>query len=391
MGLEDMKKTILVTGGAGFIGSNFVRYMMSKYPDYHIIVLDALTYAGSVENLGPDYSPFSLVMRSGSTMPMMNVHGGGNGSSAVHGDSNVATLVAETGNGNGSNLSFWYGNVRNAELVDSLVAESDIVVHVAAESHVTRSIYDNYIFFETDVLGTQVVTNAVLKYNKTVERFIHISTSEVYGTARSELMDEEHPLLPMSPYASAKAGADRLVYSYWATYDLPAVIVRPFNNYGPYQHLEKCVPRFITSCLLREPLTVHGDGSAMRDWLHVNDHCRALDLLLHCDLDKVRGQVINLGTARSVSINEIANMVCDMMGMPKSMITYAGDRPGQVFRHTADIAKARDLLGWEPAIRFEEGLRSAIEWYRENAGWWAKQMWMRKIPILTKSGKVEMH
>ena len=359
-----MDKTILVTGGAGFIGSNFVRHILGRYPGYRVIVLDALTYAGDVENLGSDYAPFSL---------------------KTHATSNASN------NGHASNLSFWYGNVRNAELVDSLVAESDIVIHFAAESHVTRSIYDNYIFFETDVLGTQVVANAVLKYNKTVERFIHISTSEVYGTARSTLMDEEHPLLPMSPYASAKAGADRLVYSYWATYDVPAITVRPFNNYGPHQHLEKCVPRFITSCLLDEPLTVHGDGCAARDWLHVQDHCEALDRLLHADLDTVKGEVINLGTARSQSVEEIARKVCKVMGKPESLIQYVGDRPGQVFRHTADISKARRLLGWEPRTSFEDGLERTVRWYEENTRWWSKQMWMRSIPILTKTGKVEMH
>ena len=219
--------TILATGGAGFIGSNFVRYLYENYPDYRILVLDLLTYAGSVENLPVGFNQVS----------------------------------------NGR-LQFWYGDVRNAALVDTLVAESDVVVHFAAETHVTRSIYDNYHFFETDVLGTQVVANAVLKHAKRVNRFIHISTSEVYGTAVAEKMSEDHPLLPMSPYASAKAGADRLVYSYWATYQLPAIIVRPFNQYGPHQHLEKVIPRFITSCLLDEPLRVHGDGSAARDFTH---------------------------------------------------------------------------------------------------------------------------
>ncbi|MBI3926746.1 MAG: GDP-mannose 4,6-dehydratase, partial [Armatimonadetes bacterium] len=227
-----MMKTILVTGGAGFIGSNFVRYILDKYPEYRVVVLDLLTYAGNTDNLPQQY------------------------------------IGSGTENGN-ARLVFWYGNVRNGELVDTLVSQCDMVVHFAAESHVTRSIYDNWIFFETDVMGTQVVSNAVLKYSDRVERLIHISTSEVYGTAETDLMDEEHALKPCSPYASAKAGADRLVYSYWATYDIPSVIIRPFNNYGPYQHLEKCVPRFITSCILGEPITVHGMGVAMRDWLYV--------------------------------------------------------------------------------------------------------------------------
>ena len=221
-------KTILITGGAGFIGSGFVRHLYDRYPSYRLCVLDLLTYAGSVENLPND----------------------------------GAFLGAAPGQVGADRLEFWYGDIQNGALVDSLMERADVVVHFAAQSHVTRSIFDNYSFFLTDVLGTQVIANAILHHRKRVERFIHISTSEVYGTAETELMDERHPLMPMSPYASAKAGADRLVYSYWATYDLPAIIVRPFNNYGPRQHLEKMVPRFITSCLLDEPLHVHGDGSA---------------------------------------------------------------------------------------------------------------------------------
>src|SRR5262245_58246786 len=258
--MSGKQKVVLITGGAGFMGSNFVRYLRRKYPRYRIIVLDALTYAGNTENLPP-----------------IDIQ-------------------------NGTRFSFWYGNIRNGELVDSLVSQSDIVVHFAAETHVTRSIYDNLLFFETDVLGTQVVANAVLKYAKTVERFIHISSSEVYGTALTKVMDENHPLRPMSPYAGAKAGADRLVYSYWSTYNLPAVIVRPFNNFGPYQHLEKVIPRFITSCILNESLTVHGDGKSQRDWLYVGDLCRALDTIIHCDLDCVRGEVFNIGTGISMDI-----------------------------------------------------------------------------------------
>ena len=277
-------KTVLVTGGAGFIGSNFVHYLHDKYPDYRILILDVLTYAGSLENL-----PGSLSLGA-----------------------------------NNGRLQFWYGDVRNASLVDSLVAQSDVVLHFAAETHVTRSIYDNHHFFETDVLGTQVVANSVLKHVKGIDRFIHISTSEVYGTARAPKMDEEAPLMPMSPYASAKAGADRLVYSYFATYSLPAIIVRPFNQFGPRQHLEKVIPRFITSCLLGEPLRVHGDGSAERDFTFVEDTCRALDCLMHCDLDLVRGEVINLGFGSSISLSAMAPLVARKMNQPDAVITYVG-------------------------------------------------------------------
>lgn len=342
-------KTILVTGGAGFIASNFVRWLYDRYPAYKVLVVDALTYAGSVQNC-PD---------------------GAMGT---------------------DRYEFWYGDVRNGELIDSLVSQSDIVVHMAAESHVTRSIYDNRLFFETDVLGTQTVANAVVKHRNRVELFVHISTSEVYGTACTARMSEQHPLNPMSPYASAKCGADRLVYSYWATYGIPAVIVRPFNNYGPRQHLEKVVPRFVTSCLLGEPLTVHGDGSAARDFIYVEDHCEGLDRLIHADRGDVVGQVINFGSEQHQSVLEIAERIRAMMGSPAaSPIAFIGDRPGQVFRHTCDASKAAHVLNWRVRTSFEEGLRRTIDWYRDNESWWRPQMWMRHIPIVTASGKREMH
>jgi len=348
-------KTILVTGGAGFIGSNFVKHLLDHYADYRVIVLDALTYAGDMDNL-PNCSF-------------------GNGEATATGD----------------RLVFWYGNVRNGELVDTLVGQSDIVVHMAAESHVTRSIYDNLLFFETDVIGTQVVANSVLKHRDRVELFVHVSTSEVYGTAMDAFMDEEHALKPMSPYASAKAGADRLVYSYWATYDIPAVIVRPFNNYGPNQHLEKVIPRFVTSALSDEPLTVHGDGSSRRDFVHVFDHCQALDRILHTDPDKLAGEVINVGTGRDISVLEIAEAVLEILDKPRDLLEFQGDRPGQVVRHTASIDKADVLLGWKPEIRMEEGLAATVDWYCRNKSWWQKRVHMRLIPIVTAVGEMEYH
>lgn len=345
-----MHKTFLITGGVGFIGSNFVRFLYNKYPDCRIIVVDALTYAGNIENLPVDI------------------------------------------NKNSSNrLEFWYGNVRNAELMDKLIGTSDIVVHFAAETHVTRSIYDNYIFFETDVLGTQVVANAVLNHGDRIERFIHISTSEVYGTAETDFMNEDHPLKPLSPYAAAKAGADRLVYSYWATYELPAIIVRPFNNYGPWQHLEKVVPRFITSCILNEPIRVHGDGSASRDFIHASDTCQALDALINAEICKVRGKIFNVASAEHRSIKSIAQDVVNAMNCDSSLIEYVGDRPGQVFRHTGDISNMRNILNWQPSISWDMGLRQTIDWYTANKEWWQKQLWMRTVPISMKNGSKEFH
>lgn len=340
-------RKILVTGGAGFIGSNFTRFMLNRYPDYYLVVLDALTYAGNPENLYPE------LQKNG-------------------------------------RLTFWYGNVRNPEIVHELVSQVDTVVHFAAESHVARSIYDNVVFYETDVLGTQVVANAVLKHPN-VERLIHISTSEVYGTALQAPMTEEHPLNPMSPYASAKAGADRLVYSYVQTYNIPAVIVRPFNNYGPYQHLEKAVPRFITSALRNEPLTVHGDGRCSRDWLYVEDHCEALDKLLHVPIEQVRGEVINIGTGTDIPVEHVARTILEVMEKPLSLIQHIGDRPGQVQRHIASTDKALKLLGWRAGTSFAEGIQRTVEWYRCNPQWWEKLSYMRSVPIKTKSGTVEYH
>lgn len=342
-------RTILVTGGAGFIGSNFVHYIYNKYPEDKIIVLDLLTYAGDVENL-PAHNQIE-----------------------------------------NSRLEFWYGDIRNSSLVDSLMERTNIVVHFAAETHVTRSIHDNYHFFETDVLGTQVLVNSASHFRNNIERFIHISTSEVYGTAMTDKMSEDHPLLPLSPYASAKTGADRLVYSYWATYDLPVVIVRPFNNYGPRQHLEKAIPRFITSCILDEPLRVHGDGSAMRDWIYVQDTCEGLDQILRADIKDVSGEVINLGTEHSISVLEIAKIIVARMGKSEDNLTFVGERPGQVFRHTADGSKAERILGWKPTISFDDGIDKTIAWFIKNRPWWEKQLWLREIPIVSKSGEKELH
>lgn len=234
-----MKKTVLLTGAAGFIGSNLLDHLFHRYPEYSFMVLDSLTYAGNQKNIPEE------IRHSG-------------------------------------RFEFWYGDITNPYIVNELMSRANLVVHMAAETHVARSIFDNSKFFMTDVIGTQTLVNALLK-NNSVERFIHISTSEVYGTSSQDAMDEEHPLNPMSPYAGAKAGADRLVYSYWSYADLPMVILRPFNNYGPKQHLEKMIPRFITSAIKNEPLTVHGDGEAKRDLLYVQDHCDAIDRALHLE------------------------------------------------------------------------------------------------------------
>ncbi|MBI2278850.1 MAG: GDP-mannose 4,6-dehydratase [Candidatus Brennerbacteria bacterium] len=349
------KKTILITGAAGFIGSNALDYLFGKYPHYRFIVLDALTYSADVKNI-PDYIKQS------------------------------------------NRFVFWYGDVKNAKIVDHLVSQVDVVVHFAAETHVTRSIFDDSAFFETDVIGTQRVANAVLKHRARVKRFIHISTSEVYGTAETRKMSETHPLNPQSPYAAAKTGADRLVYSYLMTYKIPATIIRPFNMYGPRQHLEKLIPRFITSFILNEPLTIHGTGDSSRDFTYVDDLVRAIDLVIHAPGKKVEGEVFNVGSEKSYSVNAIAKLITRMMDHQTEKktkhTTYAlnvGDRPGQVFRHTADTSKIRRVLGWKPLISFEEGLERTVEWYVKNGEWWRDKVWMRHVPIETEGGKRELH
>ncbi|CAO3441349.1 dTDP-glucose 4,6-dehydratase [Azospirillum endophyticum] len=345
-----MSRRILVTGGAGFIGSNFVRWMLDRYPDYRITVLDSLTYAGLKSNL-PPFDPLSK----------------------------------------DAPLSFWLGDVRNVGMVNDLVAASDWIVHFAAETNVTRSIYDTTPFFETDVIGTQTVANAVVRACGRVERFVHISTSEVYGSARAPLMDETHPLEPPSPYASAKCGADRLVYSYWETYGVPATIVRPFNNYGPQQHLEKVLPRFITGCMLGEPLRVHGDGAAARDFVYVDDTCAAVDLILHAPIGAVQGEVFNVASGTSRTVLSIAEDVVRYMGYDSEQVVFVGDRPGQVVRHTGDWSKINRVLGWRPTRTWEQGLADTIAWYKANPDHWREQVWMRSVPIRTVKGTVELH
>lgn len=347
---QEAAKTIFLTGAAGFVGSNLLIYLFDKYSDYHFLVLDALTYAGDIKNIPERIQ-------------------------------------------NSDRMEFWYGDVRNSKLVDQLAAQSDYVIHLAAETHVTRSIYDNLRFFETDVLGTHVVANAVLQNKNKIKRFIHLSTSEVYGTSEDDLMDEDHPLNPRSPYAAAKAGADRLVYSYYTTYDIPVVILRPFNMYGSRQHLEKVVPRFITSCILNEPLTVHGDGLEKRDFTHVLDVIRAIDLILHADDEKVIGQVFNIGSGVDRSIKDIAMTILDIMNTEntKSEIVYVGNRPGQVLRHAANAEKIKSVFGWNPETEFVQGIKETIEWYKRNRDWWQYKIWMRHVPIVTASGKHELH
>src|SRR5919108_5645391 len=262
-----MAKRVLVTGGAGFISSNFIRHLLKATP-YEIVSLDALTYAGNLENLADIRSH--------------------------------------------ERLSFVQGDIRDQALVRSVVEQVDVIVNAAAESHVEKSILAGASeFVATNVEGTRVLLDAIRQ--APVERFILISSSEVYGSAESVPMDEGHPLNPRSPYAATKAGADRLAYAYRVTYDLPIVIARPFNNYGPRQHPEKVVPRFIIQALRNEPLTVHGDGHASRDWLFVDDDADAIEAIIAADLDRVAGEVLNIATGVDISVSQIADHVLDAL------------------------------------------------------------------------------
>lgn len=353
--LNQSPKSILITGGAGFAASNVLKYLWARYPKTAFHVLDILTYAGDLRNI-PD---------------------------EIH---------------KSPRFTFWYGDIRNSRLVDTIIAQCDFVLHFAAETHVARSIYDDSKFFETDVLGTQVIANAVLKHNKTVKRLVHISTSEVYGTALTRRMSEDHPLNPQSPYAAAKVGADRLVYSYVTTYNIPAVIIRPFNLFGPNQHLEKLIPRFITSLLLHEPMTIHGTGQSQRDFTYVGDLGRAVELVIKAPTDTVKGQVFNVGNDRATSVLEIAEIIKGLLPSRVELkptftkhTVNIGDRPGQVFKHISNSTKIKKTLAWTPAVSLEDGLRLTIDWYIENRSWWEPKIWMRYVDILTSEGKKELH
>jgi dTDP-glucose 4,6-dehydratase len=317
-------KRVLVTGGAGFISSNFIRHLLRSTP-YEVVSLDALTYAGNIENL--------------------------------------ADVISH------ERLSFVHGDIRDSRLVRDVVAGVDVIVNAAAESHVEKSIAEGAReFVTTNVEGTQILLDAMRE--APLERFILISSSEVYGTARYAPMDEEHPLEPRSPYAATKAGADRLAYAYHVTYELPIVIVRPFNNYGPRQHPEKVIPRFITQALDDEPLSVHGDGGASRDWLYVDDDAEAIEAIIEAPIEVVAGETINIATGLDVAVAEIAELVLELLGRPSSLRENVEERPGQVRRHIGSTDKAERLLGWRAQTRFEDGLERTVAWYRENEAWW---------------------
>jgi dTDP-glucose 4,6-dehydratase len=336
------RKRVLVTGGAGFISSNFIRHLLNETP-YEVVSLDALTYAGNLDNLTDVLGHERL--------------------SCVHGD------------------------IRDPDLVAQVVLEVDVIVNAAAESHVEKSIREGACeFVTTNVEGTQVLLDAIRQ--APVERFILISSSEVYGTAERAPMDEDHPLNPRSPYAATKAGADRLAYAYYVTYGLPIVIVRPFNNYGPYQHPEKVVPRFVTQALSDKPLTIHGDGHASRDWLYVEDDAEAIDAVIAADLGDVAGEVVNIATGRDIPVSAIADMVLDVLGKSASLKLHLPERPGQVDRHIGSTEKAERVLGWRARTTFETGLERTVAWYEQNRLWWEAALRQEKAPSAPESASL---
>lgn len=315
---------LLVTGGAGFIGSNFVRYMLEKYPNYKLVNYDLLTYAGNLENL-------------------KDVE-------------------------NHPNYTFVKGDINNRELVDYLVKtyEIDVIVNFAAESHVDRSITDPDIFVKTNVLGTQALLD-VAKANN-IRKYVQISTDEVYGTlGETGYFTEKTPLAPNSPYSASKAGGDLLVRAYHETYGLNVNITRCSNNYGPYHFPEKLIPLMITNALEGKELPIYGDGQNIRDWLHVKDHCAAIDLVIHKGRS---GEVYNIGGHNERTNNEIVHLIVEKLGVSKDLIKYVADRPGHDRRYAIDPTKIMTELGWKPQYTFEKGIVETIQWYIDNQEWW---------------------
>jgi dTDP-glucose 4,6-dehydratase len=308
---------LLVTGGAGFIGSNFVPYILEKYPNYEVVNLDALTYAGSLENL-------------------QEVK-------------------------NNRRHKFVQGRIEDGKLVDRLMKSVDIVINFAAESHVDRSILEPQVFITTNILGTQILLDAALRHK--VKLFYQISTDEVYGALRlgtKKRFTENSPLHPNSPYSASKTAADLLVRAYHHTYGLPTVISRCSNNYGPKQHSEKFIPTVILNALHDKPVPIYGDGLYVRDWIHVFDHCKAIDTIIH---NGELGQIYNIGADNERANIDLASKMLKILGKPESLLTSVKDRPGHDRRYAIDSVKLRRELGWKPTITFDKGLRETVLHY----------------------------
>jgi dTDP-glucose 4,6-dehydratase len=316
---------ILVTGGAGFIGSNFIRHLLTTEPACRVVNLDKLTYAGNLENLAD-----------------------------VERD---------------PRYRFIKGSICDASLVNELLQDGfDALMNFAAESHVDRSIQDSRAFAETNVLGTQVILEACRRHR--VPRMIQVSTDEVYGSlGPSGRFTEESPTCPNSPYAASKAAADLLALAYFRTYGLPVIITRSSNNYGPYQFPEKVIPLFITNALAGEPLPLYGDGFHVRDWLHVRDHCEALTLILK---NGVAGEIYNIGGNCERANIDVARLIVSALGKSDALITHVRDRLGHDRRYALDTSKVEQQLGWKPRMSFEAGLKDTVCWYEDHMTWWRR-------------------
>ena len=312
---------VLVTGGAGFIGSNFVHYFLERFPGAHVVVLDALTYAGRRENLE------GLPARS---------------------------------------LTFYQGDIRDPEAVKRAMTGCDFVINFAAESHVDRSIEKPGEFILTDVYGVFVLGEEARRQK--VRRFLQVSTDEVYGEVLEGHATEAWPLMPRSPYAASKAGGDRLAFAYWATWGLPVVVTRSANNYGPRQYPEKLVPLFITNAIEDQPLPVYGTGLNRRDWIHVEDHCAALVALL--EHPGIEGETFNIGAGHELDVLAITDTILGLLGKPKTLIRHVEDRLGHDRRYALDCSKIQKRTGWKPAISFADGIRGTVDWFRANQAWW---------------------
>lgn len=321
-------RRILVAGGAGFIGSNFVRHLLAG-KDYRVRVLDKLTYAGNLDNFPPE------LWKS-------------------------------------RRFEFVRGDICDRGAVRDALRGMDAVVNFAAQTHIDRSVDDVRPFVQADFVGTSVLLEEFRREPR--ERFVQVSTCEVYGSARDGAMAEDHPLMPQSPYAATKAGADRLCHSYAATYDLPVVILRPFNQYGPNQYPEKVIPFFVVQALRDRPLFVYGTGRNTRDWTYVPEFCQAVRKVIEAPRSRVAGQVVNVGSGVEASSLDIATAVLDRLGKPRSLVRRTRDRPGHVQRLVCDTGKARRLLNWRARVPFQIGLKKTIDWYLENPTWWGKIM-----------------
>jgi len=311
---------VLVTGGAGFIGSHFVRHLLTTHPEYEVVNLDKLTYAGNPANL--------------------------------------ADVAADP------RYRFVHGDICDATLVREVMAGCDAVVNFAAESHVDRSIQDAGDFLRTDVFGTWVLLEAARLHR--ISRYLQVSTDEVYGSIGRGAFRETDPLRPSSPYAASKAGGDHMVLAYWTTHRLPVLLTRASNNFGPNQYPEKVIPLFITNALDDQPLPLYGDGRQVRDWLYVRDHCAALDLVLHKGAE---GEVYNVGAGAELENIALTRRILDLLGKPERLIQAVTDRPGHDRRYAVDTARLR-ALGWQPVHSFEDALAATVAWYRAHEAWW---------------------